>query len=107
MGNYLLFQHPILLSDGTKVHVACDEGSNNGYVYIIDAVKNKVTSTVFVGSLPYVVAVTPDGKRVYVTNGISNTISVIDTATNKVTATMNVGHGPNSFGIFIGSLQAQ
>ncbi|MGA9187251.1 MAG: PGF-pre-PGF domain-containing protein, partial [Methanosarcina sp.] len=92
---------------GTKVYVACDEGSNNGYVSVIDTVKNKVTATIPVGNSPSGVAVTPDGSKIYVANLLSDNVSVIDTSTNKVTATMNVGRGPNSFGQFIGSLQAQ
>jgi YVTN family beta-propeller protein len=34
------------------------------------------------------VAITPDGTRVYVTNQLSNTVSVIDTATNTFIATI-------------------
>ena len=46
-----------------------------------------------VGNYPYGVAVSPDGKKVYVTNYVnSNTVSVIDTATNTVTATVTVGN---------------
>ena len=75
-------------------------------ISVIDATKNKVTATIPVGNSPSGVAVTPDGSWVYVTNYASNNVSVIDTSTNKVTATMNVGRSPNSFGQFIGSLQA-
>ncbi|AKB50848.1 cell surface protein [Methanosarcina barkeri str. Wiesmoor] len=94
--------------DGKKVYVA-NYGSistPDDTVSVIDIATNMVTATVHVGSYPSGVAVTPDGSRVYVANQRSDNVSIIDTATNKVTATMNVGRGPNSFGQFIGSLQA-
>ena len=52
------------------------------------------TATVPVGSAPYRVAITPNGAYAYVTNGyvtngVSNTVSVINTATNMVTDTNN------------------
>jgi YVTN family beta-propeller protein len=37
---------------------------------------------------------TPDGRKVYTANGLSNDISVIDTASNKVIATIRAGDGP-------------
>ena len=37
------------------------------------------------------VAVSPDGKHLYVTNQADRTVSVVDTATNAVTATIPVG----------------
>jgi YVTN family beta-propeller protein len=42
------------------------------------------------------VAVTPDGRKVYVTSGSedSKIVSVIDTARKKVTATITVGNDP-------------
>ena len=73
------------------------------HVSVIDTATNTVKSTVNVGNWPYGVAVTPDGKKVYVTNDHDNTVSVIDTATNKVTATVPVGEHPKAFGQFIGS----
>ena len=39
---------------------------------------------------PCGVAVSPDGSKVYVTNDISNSVSVIATATNTVTTTIPV-----------------
>ena len=41
----------------------------------------------------------PDGSKVYVTNNLSNTVSVINTATNTVTATIPVGANP--FGVSV------
>src|SRR4051812_3798445 len=59
-------------------------GSNT--VSVIDTLTNAlVGSPIPVGSLPFGVAVTPDGSRVYVANFSSGTVSVIATATNAVT----------------------
>ena len=53
-----------------------------------------------IGIVPEGVAVTPDGTKVYVPNGINN-VSVIDTATNTVSANVSVGPVPAAFGQFI------
>ena len=66
---------------------------------------NTVVATVTVGSAPYGVAITPDGTRVYVSNTLSNNVSVIDTSTNTVMATVAVENGPRPLGNFIGALQ--
>jgi YVTN family beta-propeller protein len=89
--------------DGTKIYVA-NFGSKN--VTVIDAVTNKVTSSVNSGDYPFGVAVTPDGTKLYVVNFGSNNVSVIDTATNKVTSSVNVGSINTAFGKFIGSIPA-
>ena len=47
---------------------------------------NKVTATVPVGQRPWNMAVTPDGRKLYVANGRSDSVSVIDTATRKETS---------------------
>jgi YVTN family beta-propeller protein len=59
---------------------------------------------VSVGQGPSAVAISPDGRRVYVPNAGSgamagNTVSVIDTATNTVIATVLVGFGPSGVAI--------
>ncbi|MGH6812854.1 MAG: YncE family protein, partial [Methylocella sp.] len=68
----------------------------NGTVSVIDTATNKVVGTpITVGILPKGVAVTPDGKHAYVTNGGSNTVSVIATASNTVVGTpITVGDEP-------------
>jgi YVTN family beta-propeller protein len=72
-----------------------------GTVSVIDTATNPpfVTATVPVGTLPVGVAVTPDGKHVYVTNAFSNNVSVIRTAANMVVATVPVGTFP--FGVAV------
>jgi YVTN family beta-propeller protein len=77
-----------------------NSGSNT--VSVIDTAINNVTATVHVEWNPRGVAVTPDGKRVYVTCKATNDsssicndiVSVIDTETNKVTSTVEVGLEP-------------
>jgi YVTN family beta-propeller protein len=46
-----------------------------------------------------VIDVSPDFTRVYVTNVVSNNVSVIDTATNSVVATINVGASPRQLAV--------
>jgi YVTN family beta-propeller protein len=56
--------------------------------------------TAGVGSVPVGLAVTPDGKHVYVANQSSNNVSVIDTTTNMAAAaTIPVGTNPDGVGI--------
>ena len=55
-----------------------------------------------VGQNPEAIAITPDGSRAYVANGLFNskTVSVIDTATNAVVgAPITVGEGPSGIAI--------
>jgi YVTN family beta-propeller protein len=80
-------------SDG-KVYITTPPSNT---VSVIDTATNTLTATIPVGlpqncglTCPHTaVAVSPDGGKVYVTNGfLANTVSVIDTATNTVTATI-------------------
>ena len=50
-----------------------------------------VTARIPVGHNPRGVAVSPDGKRLYVANRLDDTLSVIDTSTEKVTSTIDLG----------------
>jgi YVTN family beta-propeller protein len=69
---------------------------NENTVSVIDTGDNSVVDTVQVGSNPSGIAVAPDGRRVYVLNAISNSVSVIKTMneTNTLLATIPVGNGP-------------
>jgi YVTN family beta-propeller protein len=79
-----------------------NDGSNT--VSVIDTATNTVAATVPVGIGPAGLAVTPDGKHVYVgiygaSYGLS-VGSVIDTATNTLeAATLAVGNGPRGVAV--------
>ena len=60
---------------------------------VLDTATNRVISTIPIASdtnAP-VLAASPDGRRVYVTNEIGNNVPVIDTGTDTVIATIPVG----------------
>ncbi len=57
----------------------------SGGVSVIDATTDTILGApISVGRFPSEVAITPDGRRAYVTNIDSNTVSVIDVASNTV-----------------------
>jgi hypothetical protein len=60
-------------------------------VSVINTAANAVITAVPVGTGPHMVAVTPDGSRVYVPNLGVDTVSVIDPATNTVISTIPPG----------------
>lgn len=63
-------------------------------VSVIDTTADTVIDTITVGTRPIGVAITPDGKRVYVTNQFDDSVSVINTTTNSVIETILVGNRP-------------
>src|ERR1044072_3037943 len=63
-------------------------------VSVINAVTNRVTTTIPVGRHPLEIALSPNATRAYVTNQGSDTVSVINTTTGKVTATIPVDDYP-------------
>ena len=72
--------------------VCCDQEGSGG-VLVIDTATNTIVCDdlnceIQTGESPFGVAVTPDGKQVYVANVLSDNVSVIDTAMNKVVATI-------------------
>src|SRR2546425_625854 len=67
-------------------------------VSVIATATNTVVATIPIpNSLPFGVAITPDGAFAYVTNRNASSVSVIATATNTVVATIPVGLNP--FGV--------
>ncbi|MCX7884076.1 MAG: carboxypeptidase regulatory-like domain-containing protein [Caloramator sp.] len=67
---------------------------NSNTVSVIDTTSDKILATISVGSSPYNIAKTSNGKYVFSLNSGDGTISMIETMTNSVIATINVGSFP-------------
>lgn len=74
-------------------------GEEGHTVSVIKTASNKVVATIEVGTLPAGIAITPDGRRAYVTNRRDATVSVIDTKTHTVLTTVPVGYHPANVAI--------
>jgi YVTN family beta-propeller protein len=86
---------------------------NDGTVSIIDTATDKVKYTVICfwgrdtgtfGNVAIGVALTPDGKKVYVICQGTNNVFVIDAGTNTIKTVVPVGSRPIAVGQFIGSI---
>jgi YVTN family beta-propeller protein len=64
-------------------------------VSVIDTASGAVVATIPVAEGPHGMAITQDGRTVYVTGDGSSAMSVIDTATDRVVKTVEVGKTPN------------
>jgi len=86
---------------------AADQGyyfnqPNSDLVYKIDLREMKVAETIKGGTAPHGVVVSKDGRFAYVTNLLSDDLSVIDTTQGKETARIKVGKMPNGVSLFYG-----
>jgi len=63
-------------------------------VSVIDTSNDEIIATIPVGKRPWNMAITPDGKKLYVAAGRSNAVSVIDTETNQKITDIPVGERP-------------
>ena len=92
--------------DSRYVYVA-DQGyyfnqPNSDLIYKIDLRNMKVAETIKGGTAPHGVAVSKDGKFAYVTNLLSDDLSIIDTVQGKEIAKIKVGKMPNGVSLFYG-----
>jgi YVTN family beta-propeller protein len=62
-------------------------------VVVIDSAKKRLLQTIPIAPGALSVAITPDGKKLYVANSSSDSVSVIDTSANMVVKTITVGFG--------------
>jgi YVTN family beta-propeller protein len=94
--------HMVLTPDGRFAYVSM-EVSNTGEpgnsVEVVSTASHTVVATVTVGSTPTGLAITPDGKSVYVSNNGWSAVWVIGTDTNTVSATIATGRTPGSIAI--------
>ncbi len=74
--------------------LGCSGFCTAGTLWVVDATTNSCVATVRVGAYPTRLAVTPDGRFIYVTNKGDATVSVIDASNNTVIATIAVEVNP-------------
>src|SRR5215469_10992164 len=65
----------------------------------INTITNTALKAITVGSFPFAIAITPDGKTAYVANTDSNTVTPIRTATDTALKAIKVGSGPVAIAI--------
>ena len=92
--------------DSRYVYVA-DQGyyfnqPSSDLIYKIDLQEMKVAETIKGGTAPHGVVVSKDGKFVYVSNLLSDDVSVIDIAAGKEVARIPAGNMPNGISIWYG-----
>jgi len=90
--------------DGQYVYVA-DQGyyfdkPTSDYVYKINVDSREVVERIQAGVAPHGVVVSHDGKKAYITNLLSNDISVIDTASDREIKRVKVGNMPNGISLW-------
>jgi YVTN family beta-propeller protein len=83
-------------ADGSRTHLGyADETEvNANEVFVIDTSSFAIVARIKAGLRANGIAVHPDGKQVYVSNGGDGSVSVIDTDSNQVVATIPVGQRP-------------
>ena len=64
-------------------------------IVAFDAKSGAIKKRVHVGVSPYEIALTADGRRLFVSNWGEKTVSVVDVASQKVVKTIPVGFNPN------------
>ena len=68
-------------------------------ILVFDVKTNQNTAAIKVGSKPYDLVFSHDGKRVFVTNNFSDSVSVIDVKENKVVTTITVSKKPRGIAL--------
>lgn len=67
---------------------------------VIETISNTVVGSIPANKSPHGMAISPDGKRLYVTNsGANQTVTVMDTASGSIITTIQVGHTPTGIAI--------
>jgi YVTN family beta-propeller protein len=74
-------------------------GTDRSFTYRVNLESMKIDNVYQVGAVPKVVAVTPDGGRVLVTNWCSWDMNVINAATGKTVRTLPVGAYPRGIAV--------
>jgi YVTN family beta-propeller protein len=82
--------------DGRRAYVSVwDEARTIAAVSVLDTTTNAVVETIPVQTRPFLSAVSPDGKSIYVPNHDTDNVSVIDTSTDDLVTDFPVAPNPH------------
>jgi YVTN family beta-propeller protein len=82
--------------DGRRAYVSVwNDERTIAAVSVLDTTTNSVVGTVPVKTRPFLSAVSPDGKFIYVPNHDTNNVSVIDTTTDDLVTNFDVAPNPH------------
>ena len=84
-----------------RLYLSTGRGGTIAVVDTANASNLKLVTEVPVGTRPWGIALSADGKLLYTANGPSNDVSVVDTSTFKVIQRISVGRSP--WGVVIGA----
>jgi YVTN family beta-propeller protein len=76
------------------------EQPNGNRLYKIDLESRSIIKEITAGDAPHGIVISPDGKFAYVTNLLSQDISIIDTVTDTEVGRITVGKMPNGISIW-------
>jgi YVTN family beta-propeller protein len=90
-------QYVAFTPDGKTAYVSVyDELHNTGNaILVLDTASRTVTASIPAEKFPYAIAVSPDGRQLYVPNHDVNLVSVVNTATNTVVQKIAVKPNPH------------
>ena len=80
-----------LNKEGTKAYISLGRAN---HIAIVDVGSREIEEYILVGSRAWEVELSKDEKILYVTNGLSDDISIINLENNKVTKSLAVGRVP-------------
>ncbi len=88
----------------TPVDILFDHDQSTGFVALgsanhvamVDAIERKIIKYILVGKRPWGLALSPDGKRLFVLNGLSDDVTIIDVAAKRPVRTSRTGLVPHS-----------
>jgi YVTN family beta-propeller protein len=82
--------------DARRAYVSVwDEERTVAAVSVLDTRTNSVVETIPVETRPFLSAVSPDGRSIYVPNHDTDSVSVIDTATDELVTSFQVAPNPH------------
>ncbi len=86
--------------DGDKAWLTTENDGTAGSLVALDPADGRTLASIPTGqALSHMVALHPDGRRAYVTNVASETVSVIDRVAGRVLMTVPAGHEPEGLAV--------